>query len=262
MLLKNISILSFLLISSGLAACSTTSNIPVVKLERKPANALKKHNASYVSPSPIGSGPNVQQAEAAIVCENANMRSRAQDNNAKNDTARVLILEEYDTSGSQVIGDVEVNCRNYFDDKAAGRLATTYNAGYNAGYSAPRVTSTSQTSTASTQSYTAPTQSYTAPAPLPAVQTTPIIQSTPRVISQPQPAPVRLQSASTPRRATFQNQTSRQIGSFYSVRSGDTLYRIAVNHCTTVEDLSVINNIADPSQIEVNDQLRLPARGC
>ncbi len=48
-----------------------------------------------------------------MVCENANMRAKAADKNMNNDTARVLILEEGKRS-SNVLADVEINCRDYF----------------------------------------------------------------------------------------------------------------------------------------------------
>jgi len=53
-----------------------------------------------------------------MVCENDNMRGRAADRNMKNDMARVLILEEGGRS-SNVIADVEVNCRDYFQSQRA-----------------------------------------------------------------------------------------------------------------------------------------------
>jgi len=107
-----------LTISGGLTACSTvTDNIPTVKIERKkktnPVTVVETqhqiHQASY-------SAPKVQKAEAAMVCENDNMRRRAADRDLKNDMARVLILEEGGRS-SNIIADVEVNCRDYFQSQ-------------------------------------------------------------------------------------------------------------------------------------------------
>ena len=78
-LIKPFCILGFL----GLSACaSVTDNIPTVKIERKKPKVIKTTQANYTTPK-------VHKAEAALVCENDNMRARSTDRNLKNDTARV-----------------------------------------------------------------------------------------------------------------------------------------------------------------------------
>jgi LysM repeat protein len=45
----------------------------------------------------------------------------------------------------------------------------------------------------------------------------------------------------------------------YIVKAGDTLARIADDFQTTVEEISALNNIADPNQIEVGQRLIIPS---
>ena len=93
--------------AGGISACSTvTDNIPTVKIERK-AKRVKTVETRHTVEQASFTAPKVQRAEAAMVCENDNMRGRAADRNMKNDRARVLILEEGGRS-SNVIADVEV----------------------------------------------------------------------------------------------------------------------------------------------------------
>jgi LysM repeat protein len=44
------------------------------------------------------------------------------------------------------------------------------------------------------------------------------------------------------------------------VQRGETFYRIALNYGFTVEELASYNNIADPTRIDVGQQIRIPAR--
>ena len=45
----------------------------------------------------------------------------------------------------------------------------------------------------------------------------------------------------------------------YRVRGGDTLYRIALKHGTTVANLLAFNSLAAPAAIKPGDTLRIPA---
>lgn len=45
----------------------------------------------------------------------------------------------------------------------------------------------------------------------------------------------------------------------YIIKAGDTLAKIADDFQTTVEEISALNNIADPNQIEVGQQLIIPS---
>lgn len=217
-----------LITSGGLTACSTvTDNIPTVKIERKKA----KHIKSVSAPLPVQhasySAQNVQKAEAAMVCENDNMRERAADRNMKNDMARVLILEEGGRS-SNIIADVEVNCRDYFQSQ---RLGTAQSA-----HIVPAHTATGQSvpSTAYIRHNTA--------------ATTPQVT---KVVPQKKPETIK---ASTHVKAAD--------GYYYSIKKGDTLYRIARENCSSVSDISSLNGIADPTKIEVHQIIRLPAKKC
>lgn len=228
---KFLSSFIILAIGAALPACSSvTDGLPVVKIERKTPKSVVTQNASFTSPSPIGSGAKVQQAEAALVCENDNMRARAADRNNKNDSARVLILEDNDNSSSQVIGEVVVNCRDYFTDKSAGLIAP--NAPLQNNIAAARYNAPNQ------DSYQGNYQSAPTSAPYVAPKVKPNTQR------------------------HFANPAEPSSGLFYSVRTGDTLYRIARNNCTSVNAIAQLNGISDPTQIDVNDILRIPARNC
>ncbi|MEP1229901.1 MAG: LysM peptidoglycan-binding domain-containing protein [Litorimonas sp.] len=224
------SLVIFAIYSAALSACSSVSDkIPVVKIERKKPQVLQTQDVSYLSPSAIGSGSNLQSAEAALVCENDNMRTRAADDNYKNDSARVLILEDNDNNSSQVVGEAKVNCREYFVNKSAGIVPANYGSNY-----------------VSSQ-----------PQPQPQYQT-PRTISTPRPAVQSQPEPIQ-----TPRKATqSQPQSQSQSGLFYSVSRGDTLYAIAKQHCTSVDAIKRLNNIDNPRTLDVNTILRMPVGNC
>ena len=226
-LIKPFCILGFL----GLSACaSVTDNIPTVKIERKKPKVIKTTQANYQANYTT---PKVHKAEAALVCENDNMRARSTDRNLKNDTARVLVLEEGGRS-SNIIADVEVNCRDYFQSarphtiQSRSALTTTQNSP-NTVYVSP-------------QSQTA---NYTQSAPQPVINAA----TPPQKIQQPQviKASSNIQAAD---------------GYYYSIKKGDTLYRIAKDNCSSVLDISALNGIYDPTKIEVHQIIRLPAKKC
>lgn len=213
-----------LITSGGLTACSTvTDNIPTVKIERKKAKQTKSVSAPLPVQHASYSAQNVQKAEAAMVCENDNMRERAADRNMKNDMARVLILEEGGRS-SNIIADVEVNCRDYFHNQTLGTAQSARIL--------PAHTTTVQS--AYIRHYrTATTQQAT------------------KVVPQKKPETIK---ASTHVKAAD--------GYYYSIKKGDTLYRIARENCSSVRDISFLNGIADPTKIEVHQIIRLPAKKC
>jgi len=218
-----------LTISGGLTACSTvTDNIPTVKIERKkktnPVTVVETqhqiHQASY-------STPKVQKAEAAMVCENDNMRRRAADRDLKNDMARVLILEEGGRS-SNIIADVEVNCRDYFQSQQSQTFRT-----------AQTVPTYTVTQPATLATYTQQTQQAVITPPTPTIA--------PRTKPQIIKASTRVEAAD---------------GYYYSIKRGDTLYGIARDNCSSVKDISQLNGIADPTKIEIHQIIRLPAQKC
>ncbi len=103
MISKFTTLFSAALLTTGLCACASN---PI----KNPLNKSASQTQTYY---PQTQSHTVQKAEAAMVCDNENMRSRAADRNSKNDTARVLILEEGGRS-QNIIADVQVNCRDYF----------------------------------------------------------------------------------------------------------------------------------------------------
>lgn len=214
-------------LAGGLSACSTvTDNIPTVKIERKKAKRVETAQQLQVQQASY-SAPKVQKAEAAMVCENDNMRSRAADGNMKNDMARVLILEEGGKS-SNIIADVEVNCRDYFQSQQSQAIRTVQ---------------------------TVPTYTVTHSAPMPAYAP----QSQQAIIAAPAPAIIPQKKPQTIKASTYVEAAD---GYYYSVKRGDTLYGIARENCSSVKDISRLNGIADPTKIEIHQIIRLPAKKC
>ena len=204
-----------LTLGGGFSACSTVPQ------------SVKTIGARHQAQSIPYSASNVQKAEAAMVCENDNMRSRAVDHNMKNDMARVLILEEGGRA-SNVIADVEVNCRDYFQNQQS-----------RASKSAETIPTYTITQTAPTPNYTPQVNRTIIEAPAPATT----VQKAPRVVK----------AVSTVQAAD---------GYYYSIKKGDTLYGIARDNCSSVKDISLINGISDPTKIEIHQIIRLPAQKC
>lgn len=50
-------------------------------------------------------------------------------------------------------------------------------------------------------------------------------------------------------------------GNTYTVKAGDTLYRIAKNHGVNVNELMRVNGISDPRQLAVGRTLQIPGAG-
>jgi len=205
------------------AGCSSVSEkIPTVKIERKKPSvqtAQIQSSPSYVTQASYAA-PKVQKAEAAMVCDNENMRTRSKDNDPDNDSARVLILEEGGSS-SNILADVEINCRDYFETTHSRHVFATP-------YYQPT-------------SYRTPEGGLIVPAQHlePAVQyVEPVV--TPAVVPQIKPPATKS----------------------YAIKSGDNLYRIAKNNCTTIEEISDLNDILDPAEIDVNQIIILPNNNC
>ena len=216
-------------LAGGLSACSTvTDNIPTVKVERtKKTKRVKtvetRHSVQHASYS----APKVQKAEAAMVCENDNMRERAADRNMKNDMARVLILEEGGRS-SNIIADVEVNCRDYFESQTTKSVRTVE---------------------------TVPTYTLTQSSPTPVF----VPFGDAPIIAAPAPAII---PRTKPRTVKAAAKVQAADGYYYSIKRGDTLYGIARDNCSSVIDISRLNGISDPTKIEIHQIIRLPAQKC
>lgn len=210
MLLRSTTLFSAVLLTASLSACAS--------------NPLNKSASSTQSYYPQAQSHAVQKAEAAMVCDNENMRSRANDRNSKNDTARVLILEE-GGNNSNIIADVQVNCRDYFK-------SVDYQGSPQPQY-VPQA------------SYTPAT--YEAPQPETQIIRRPAPESQPRNIQA---------SAQT------ELSAARSGGFLYTVRKGDTLYNIARVNCTSVKHLTALNNLDDATLIDIDQVLHLPATRC
>ena len=222
-IIKPFCILGFI----GLSACaSVTDNIPTVKIERKKPKVIQTTQANYTAPK-------VHKAEAALVCENDNMRARSADRNLKNDTARVLVLEEGGRS-SNIIADVEVNCRDYFQSTRPHTI---------------------QTRSASTLPQNSPNTVYVSPQS----QTANYTQSVPQPVIKAAAPPQKIQQ---PQVIKASSNIQAADGYYYSIKKGDTLYRIAKDNCSSVMDISALNGIYDPTKIEVHQIIRLPAKKC
>ena len=55
---------------------------------------------------------NANPKQAAIVCETADMRTRALDYDDSNDIVRIMSVQD-SNGGSQLLSEVEVDCRDY-----------------------------------------------------------------------------------------------------------------------------------------------------
>ncbi len=116
-------------ICTGFPACSSVSDsLPVVKIERKKPKTIKVQDANYTASASHSVSQGAQDDQAAIACQNEKMRVRAADDNADNDTARMLILDDNDDNSSNVIGEVLVNCRDYFARNATSLVPANFNA--------------------------------------------------------------------------------------------------------------------------------------
>ena len=88
-----------------LIGCSSVSeSIPTVKIEKRKSKASVQAASYMMKSSP---------AEAAMICETDDMRKKVIDENDKNDAVRVMVVEDGET-GSRVLSEVEVDCRDYF----------------------------------------------------------------------------------------------------------------------------------------------------
>jgi membrane-bound lytic murein transglycosylase D len=90
-----------------------------------------------------------------------------------------------------------------------------------------------------------------------------------RVILVPRPEKVQIASGKKPKKKTAAKVVAaadRKSGpappeeKTYRVRGGDTLYRIAVRHGTTVAILMTANSLGSPAQIRPGDRLTIPAK--
>jgi len=183
--------IALILTTAMLIGCSSVSeSIPTVKIEKR------KQKASVVAASYM---MQANPAEAAMICETDDMRKKVIDDNDKNDAVRVMVVEDGDT-GSRVLSEVEVDCRDYFLRKS-----------------------------------------------LTPTEPTIIRTSTPKI-----------ERDQTPRRST-RLKSQRPT---YIVQSGDTVWDIAREHCTTVKAISRLNGLGRGNIIDIGQRLKLPEEAC
>ena len=92
-------------LSVVLIGCSSVSKKPQVVQVEQARQTIPVQTASY--------GAQENRSEASLVCENDNMRASALDGDDSNDIARIVIVQD-ETVGSNILHQVEVNCRDYF----------------------------------------------------------------------------------------------------------------------------------------------------
>ncbi len=92
-------------ISVLLVGCSSLSKKTQTVQYEQPTQTIPAQTASYSSQE--------NRNEGSLVCENDNMRASALDGDDSNDIARIVIVQD-ETVGSNILHQVEVNCRDYF----------------------------------------------------------------------------------------------------------------------------------------------------
>jgi len=247
-------------ICTSLSACATTSGntSSIAKIDRKKTDTITVQNANYVSTT----SPNyVSNSQAGLVCDNERMRVRAADSDAENDSARIIVLDDVNDKSSNIIGETLVNCRDYFARNktslvpasvgGSSQAPNQYNSGqYNTGQYTTGQYSADQSNTANQYNrFSTPSQGAT---PAPAAQSTStIVRSAP------------IQAHTAPVTASYSSSvTSYDTGASHRVRSGDTLYSIARNNCTSVDAIKRLNGINNPRTLDVDTVLRMPAGSC
>jgi LysM repeat protein len=75
--------------------------------------------------------------------------------------------------------------------------------------------------------------------------------------AQPEPATASRTATTQVRATTAQRQPSRPRAT-YTVREGDTLDEIALEHDTTVEELLALNPGVEPTELRPGQRLRVP----
>ena len=183
--------IAILSVTALLVGCSSVSqSIPTVKIEKRKPKATVQ-SASFVT--------NASANQASMICETSDMRNKVIDDNDNNDAVRIMVVED-GVTGSRVLSEVEVDCRDYFLRKSL------------------------------------------APAK-------PTIIRTASPVTQP---------TAIPRRSTkIVNERYT-----YIVQSGDTVWDIAREHCTTVKAISRLNGLGRGNIIDIGQRLKLPDDDC
>ncbi len=76
-----------------------------------------------------------------------------------------------------------------------------------------------------------------------------------RVDITPAPRPT---ATSLPTRTPLPTPTPTPIMEVHTVEAGETLWSIAQEYGVTIDDLIMVNDLIDPSNLHVGDELRIP----
>ncbi|MBO4489528.1 MAG: peptidoglycan DD-metalloendopeptidase family protein [Bacteroidales bacterium] len=87
----------------------------------------------------------------------------------------------------------------------------------------------------------------------------PVVQEQPKTEEEPvkEEKPVKVVAVEEPVVPAATPAPSEPEEAYYVVKKGDGLYRIAINHHTTVDKLMKLNNISNPDQIQEGQRLRV-----
>lgn len=101
-----------------LAGCATApeKTPTTVYIQEAPQIRTEEQTSYVASAAPVSlsaTRSSVTPKEAASVCETDVMRSRVVDGNDHNDSVRMMVVQDNESS-SEVLSEVEINCRDYF----------------------------------------------------------------------------------------------------------------------------------------------------
>ncbi|MGB6231047.1 MAG: LysM domain-containing protein [Litorimonas sp.] len=185
----------------------------------------KRRVVTLDAPAPVQTSPvRYDGPEAVAACDTKRMRKAALDGNPNNDTASITVSREV-RPGMRTLTDLDVNCREYFAAKLGGSPEP---------------------------------MEVRDPTPAP-VQATHPVQSDPTPVMAHPVQPVLVETLSP---APMVQARARETRHYHTVRNGETLYRIGVEHCTSWKAIAAENGIRNERRIEPGDVLRLPAGSC
>jgi len=111
--MKNVLII--LSVTTLLAGCASVSDRISTKKVETTHSSLPVQTVNYAA--------NEIPEEAALICDNDEMRNKALDRIDGNDIARVMVVQDQ-TGSSRVLREIEVDCRDYFLHKSVNSTNT------------------------------------------------------------------------------------------------------------------------------------------
>lgn len=100
-----------------LIGCSSTPKNTRAVIVENPQTISSVQSANFVTTA--------SPDHAAASCETDDMRRKVLDGNSHNDTVRIKVVEDNDT-GSRILSQVEIDCRDYFFRKSASPARSTH----------------------------------------------------------------------------------------------------------------------------------------